>query len=356
MNAILQKQYGPEVVQDFGDIATPVPAQRTTMQAIVQDKYGSSSVLELRSIDKPEIGVDDVLVRVRAAGVHIGDLHVMTGQPYLMRIVGFGLRAPKARVRGMDVAGTVEAIGSDVTQFQPGDDVYGTCDGAFAEYASARADTLAPKPSNLTFEQAAAVPHGAITALQGLRDTGGIKPDQKVLIIGASGDVGMFAVQIAKWFGAEVTGVCSATKMDMVCSIGADRVIDYGKEDFIHTLSGKQYDLILDTGGNPSLLQVRRALTPTGTLVIVGGEGGDRWIGGGTWRSVRALVLSRFVSQRLRPVLATPNTNDLVVLKQLIETARITPMIGRTYTLSETSDAIRQLEERHARGKVVITV
>jgi len=354
VNAILQNQHASQVVQDLGDIDKPVPAQQTTMQAIVQDKYGSSRVLALRSIDKPEIGVDDVLVRVRAAGVHIGDLHVMTGQPYLMRIVGFGLRAPKARVRGMDVAGTVEAIGSDVTQFQPGDDVYGTCDGAFAEYASARADTLAPKPSNLTFEQAAAVPHGAITALQGLRDTGGIKPDQKVLIIGASGDVGMFAVQIAKWFGAEVTGVCSTTKMDMVRSIGADRVIDYGKEDF--TRSGKQYDLILDTGGNRSLSQLRRALARTGTLVIVGGEGGDRWIGGGTWRSVRALVLSRFVSQRLRPVLATPNTNDLVVLKQLIETARITPMIGRTYTLSETSDALRQLEEGHARGKVVITV
>ncbi len=167
MNAILQNRYGAEVVQDLGDIDTPLPAQQTTMQSIVQDKYGSSSVLALRSIDKPEIGVDDVLVRVRAAGVHIGDLHVMTGQPYLMRIVGFGLRAPKARVRGMDFAGTVEAIGSDVTQFQPGDDVYGTCDGAFAEYASARADTLAPKPSNLTFEQAAAVPHGAITASRG---------------------------------------------------------------------------------------------------------------------------------------------------------------------------------------------
>ena len=354
MNAILQNQYGSKVVQDLGDIDKPVPAQQTTMQAIVQDRYGSSNVLELRSIDKPEIGVDDVLVRVRAAGVHIGDLHVMTGQPYLMRIVGFGFRAPKARVRGMDVAGTVEAIGSNVTQFQAGDDVYGTCDGAFAEYASARADTLAPKPSNLTFEQAAAVPHGAITALQGLRDTAGIKPDQKVLIIGASGDVGMFAVQIARSFGAEVTGVCSTTKMDMVRAIGADHVIDYTKMDF--TRSGKQYDLILDTGGNRSLSQVRRALTPTGTLVIVGGEGGDRWIGGGMWRSLRALVLSRFVSQRLRPVLATPNTNDLVVLKQLIETARITPMIGRTYTLSETSDALRQLEEGHARGKVVITV
>ena len=354
MNAMLQNQYDSKVVQDRGDIDKPVPAQRTTMQAIVQDKYGSSSVLELRSIDKPEIGVDDVLVRVRAAGVHIGDLHVMTGQPYLMRIVGFGLRAPKARVRGMDVAGTVEAIGSNVTQFQPGDEVYGTCNGAFAEYASARADTLAPKPSNLTFDQAAAVPHGAITALQGLRDTGEIKPDQKVLIIGASGDVGMFAVQIAKSFGAEVTGVCSTTNVDMVRAIGADHVIDYKKEDF--TRSGKQYDLILDTGGNRSLSQVRRALTPTGTLVIVGGEGGDRWIGGGTWRSVRALVLSRFVSQRLRPVLATPNTSDLVVLKQLIEAARMMPIINRTYSLSDTADAIRQLEEGHARGKVVITV
>ena len=354
MNAILQNHYGPEVVQDLGDIDKPVPAQRTTMQAIVQDKYGSSSVLELRSIDKPGIGVDDVLVRVRAAGVHIGDLHVMTGQPYLMRIVGFGLRAPKARVRGMDVAGTVEAIGSNVTQFQPGDEVYGTCNGAFAEYASARADTLAPKPSNLTFEQAAAVPHGAITALQGLRDTGEIKPDQKVLIIGASGDVGMFAVQIAKSFGAQVTGVCSTTNVDMVRAIGADHVIDYKKEDF--TRSGKQYDLILDTGGNRSLSQVRRALTPTGTLVLVGGEGGDRWIGGGTWRSVRALVLSRFVSQRLRALLATPNTSDLVVLKQLIEAARMMPIINRTYSLSDTADGIRQLEEGRARGKVVITV
>ena len=354
MNAILQNQYGSKLVQDLGDIDKPVPAQPTKMQAIVQDKYGSSRVLELRRIDKPQIGLDDVLVRVRAAGVHIGDLHVMTGQPYLMRIVGFGLRAPKARVRGMDVAGTVEAIGSNVTQFQVGDDVYGTCDGAFAEYASARADTLAPKPSNLTFEQAAATPHGAITALQGLRDTGEIKPDQKVLIIGASGDVGMFAVQIAKSFGAEVTGVCSTTNMDMVRAIGADHVIDYKNEDF--TRSGKQYDLVLDTGGNRSLVQVRRALTPTGTLVLVGGEGGDRWIGGGMWRSLRALVLSRFVSQRLRPVLATANTHDLVVLKQLMEAAKIMPIIGRTCALSETPDAIRQLEEGHARGKVVITV
>jgi NADPH:quinone reductase-like Zn-dependent oxidoreductase len=354
MNAILQNQHGPDVVQDRGRIDKSVPAQQTSMQAIVQDKYGSSSVLALRRIDRPAIGADDVLIRVRAAGLHVGDVHVMTGQPYLMRIVGFGLRAPKARVRGMDVAGTVDAIGSDVTQFQPGDDVYGTCEGAFAEYASARADALAPKPSNLTFEQAAAVPHGAITALQALRDAGEIKPGQKVLIVGASGDVGMFAVQIARWFGAEVTGVCRTTKMDMVRSIGAEHVIDYTKEDF--TRSGNQYDLILDTGGNRPLSQVRRALTPTGRLVLVGGEGGDRWIGGGTWRSVRALVLSRFVSQRLRPVLAKPNAADLMVLKQLIETASVAPLVSRTYSLSETADAIRQVEEGHARGKTVITV
>jgi NADPH:quinone reductase-like Zn-dependent oxidoreductase len=324
------------------------------MRAIVQDRYGSSDVLELRSIAKPEIGPDEVLIRVRAAGLHVGDLHVMTGQPYLMRILGFGLRAPKARVRGMDVAGTVEAVGSNVAQFQPGDDVYGTCNGAFAEYATARADTLARKPSNLTFEQAAAVPHGAITALQGLRDAGQIKPGQKVLIVGASGDVGMFAVQIAKSFGAEVTGVCSTTNVDMVRAIGADHVIDYKKEDY--TRSGKQYDLILDTGGNRSLSQVRRALTPTGTLVIVGGEGGDRWIGGGTWRSVRALILSRFASQRLRPLLATPKTSDLVALTQLIEAARMMPIIKRTYPLRDAADAVRQLEAGHARGKAVITV
>jgi NADPH:quinone reductase-like Zn-dependent oxidoreductase len=268
--------------------------------------------------------------------------------------MGFGLHAPKRRVSGMDVAGTVETVGQNVTQFQAGDDVFGTCNGAFAEYACARADTLAPKPANLTFEQAAAVPHGAVTALQGLRDTGEIQQGRKVLIIGASGDVGMFAVQIAKSFGAEVTGVCSTTKMDMVRSIGADHVIDYTKENF--TRSGQRYDLILDTGGNRSLSQLRRALTTTGTLVMVGGEGGDRWIGGGMWRSLRALVLSPFVSQKLRPMLSTPNTHDLQFLKELIEAGKVTPHIDRTYSLSETAAAVRHLEEGHARGKVVITL
>jgi NADPH:quinone reductase-like Zn-dependent oxidoreductase len=326
----------------------------TTMRAIVQDRYGSTDVLQLREIKKPVVGDDDVLLRVHAAGLHIGDVHLMTGRPYLMRIMGFGLRAPRARVRGLDVAGTVEAVGKKVTQFQAGDEVFGTCDGAFAEYACARANTLALKPSNLTFEQAAAVPTSAVVALHGLRDKGEIQSGQKVLIVGASGGVGMFAVQIARSFGAEVTGVCSTPKLDLVRSIGADHVIDYTHEDF--TRSGQRYDLILDTGGNRSLTQLRRALTPRGTLVLVGGEGGDRWIGSGVKRSLRALVLSPFVSQRLRPMSSVANAKDLVVLKQLIEAGEVAPVIDRTYSLRETPGAIRHLEEGGARGKVVISV
>ena len=323
------------------------------MKAIIQDQYGSPDVLELQEVDRPEIGDDDVLVRVRAAGVHIGDRHIMTGLPYLMRVMGFGLRAPKARVRGTDVSGTVEAAGKNVTRFQAGDDVFGTCDGSFAEHTRAREDNLAPKPANLTFEQAAAVPTSACTALQALRDRGGIQPGQKVLIVGASGGVGMFAVQIAKSFGAEVTGVCSTTKVDMVRSIGADHVIDYAQEDF--TRGGQKYDLILDMVGNRSLSHLRRALTPRGTLVLVGGEGGDRWIGA-VGRSIRALVVSPFVSQRMRMIVATANTEDLQFLKELIEAAKVTPVIDRTYSLSEVPDAIRYLNDGHARGKIVITV
>ena len=333
--------------------AHELSGQAETMQAIVQDKYGSVDVLQLRDIEKPAIGVEDVLVRVRAAGVHIGDWHLMSGEPYLMRIIGFGFRAPKARVRGTDVAGTVEAVGQNVTRFQAGDEVFGTCDGSFAEYASAREDMLAPKPSNLTFEQAATVPTSAFTALQALR-TGGVKPGQKVLIVGASGGVGMFAVQIAKSFGAEVTGVCSTAKVDAVRAIGADRVIDYTKEDFINTRGGPRYDLILDMGGNRSLSQLRRALTPRGTLVLVGGEGGDRWIGIG--RSLQALVVSRFVRHKLRPLSAKPNQADLQMLKQLIEAGKVTPVIDRTFSLSEVPDAIRYLHEGRARGKLVISV
>jgi NADPH:quinone reductase-like Zn-dependent oxidoreductase len=292
-----------------------------------------------------------VLVRVHAAGVHIGDWHLMTGQPYLMRVIGFGFRGPKARVRGTDVAGVVEAVGKTVTQFRAGDEVFGTCDGSFAEYASARQDMLATKPPNLTFEQAAAVPTSAFTALQALR-TGGIQSGQKVLIVGASGGVGIFAVQIAKSFGAEVTGVCSTAKLEMVRAIGADHVIDYTKEDF--TRSGRRYDLILDMGGNRSLSQLRRALTPRGTLVPVGGEGGDRWIGIG--RSLQALVVSPFVSHTLRPVSSKPNQADLQILKELIDAGKVTPVIDRTYSLSEVPDAIRYLHEGRARGKLVISV
>lgn len=325
--------------------------QAKAMQAIVQDQYGSAAVLQLRDIDRPEVGVDDVLLRVHTAGVHIGDWHLMTGEPYLMRIIGFGFRAPKARIRGMDVAGVVEAVGHNVTDFQVGDEVFGTCDGAFAEYATARQAMLAPKPTNLTFEQAAAVPTSAFTALQALR-TGGIQPRQKVLIVGASGGVGMFAVQIAKSFGAEVTGVASAAKLDMVRALGADHVIDYTKEDF--TRSGPRYDLILDMGGNRLLSQLRRALTPRGTLVLVGGEGGDRWIGIG--RSLQALVVSPFVSHSLRPLASKPNKADLRVLKELLEAGKVTPVIDRTYPLSEVPNAIRYLHEGRARGKLVISV
>jgi NADPH:quinone reductase-like Zn-dependent oxidoreductase len=329
--------------------APELNGQAKTMQAIVQDQYGSADVLKLQEIDKPEVGFDDVLIRVHAAGVHIGDWHLMSGEPYLMRIIGFGFRGPKARVRGMDVAGTVEAVGQNVTRFQAGDQVFGTCDGSFAEYALARQDMLALKPANLTFEQAAAVPTSAFTALQALR-TGAIQPGQKVLIVGASGGVGMFAVQIAKSFGAQVTGVASTAKLDVVRSLGADHVIDYTKEDF--TRSGQRYDLVLDMGGNRSLSQLRRALTPRGTLVLVGGEGGDRWIGIG--RSLQALLVSPFVSQKLRPVASKPNQADLQTLKQLIDTGKLTPVIDKTYSLREAANAIRYLHEGRARGKLVV--
>ncbi len=325
-----------------------------TMPAVVQDTYGSTDVLELQQVSRPTVGDDDVLIRVRAAGVHIGDWHLMTGQPYLMRIMGFGLRAPKARTRGTDVAGTVESVGKNVTRFAIGDEVFGTCDGSFAEYATARVDTLALKPANLTFEQAATLPTSACTALQALRDAGGIESGQQVLIIGASGGVGMFAVQIAKSFGAEVTGVCSTSKLDLVSSVGADHVIDYTQGDFTRT--GQRYDLILDMGGNRSLSRLRRVLSPRGSLVLVGGEGGGRWIGGAMGRSLRAVVLSPFVGQRLRMILGQARSDDLQFLTGLAETARVSPVIDQTYPLSRVPDALRRLIEGRSRGKLVITV
>ncbi len=323
------------------------------MKAIVRDTYGSPDVLELRDIDKPEIADDEVLVRVHAAGVGRDVWHVMTGLPYPIRLAGYGLRAPKNPVIGSDVAGVVEAVGKNVSRFQPGDEVFGVGKGSYAEYARALEDKLAPKPANLTFEQAAVVAISGLTALQGLRDHGRVEPGQEVLIIGASGGVGTFTVQIAKAFGAHVTGVCSTTKVEMVKSIGADHVIDYTREDFAK--GDQRYDLILDIGGNSSLSRLRRALTPQGTLVITGGEGGGRWLGG-TDRQIRALMLSRFVGQKLGTFISKENHEDMIVLKELIESGKVTPVIDRTYPLSEVPEAIRYLEEGHAQGKVVITV
>jgi len=323
------------------------------MKAIVQDRYGSADVLELREIEPPGVEDDEVLVCVHAAGVDPGVWHLMTGLPYLIRIAGYGFRAPKTRVRGNDLAGRVEAVGKDVTQFQVGDEVYGTSDGTFAEYVSAKASKVALKPANLSFEEAAAVPTSALTALQGLRDHAEAQPGQRVLIIGASGGIGTFAVQLAKAFGAEVTGVCSTTKVDMVRSLGADHVIDYVLDDFTQT--AQRHDVILDMAGNRSLSTLRRALTPEGTLVIIGGEEGGRWLGG-TDRQIRALLLSPFVRQRLRTFIAKESAEDLLVLKELIESGKVAPVIDRTYALREAPDAIRHLEEGHARGKLVLSV
>ena len=322
------------------------------MQAIVQDRYGKTAdVLRLEEIDPPQIGDNDVLVGVKAASVHIGDWHVMTGLPYLLRVVGFGFRAPKARVRGMDVAGVVEAVGQNTTRFKVGNEVFGTGDGSFAEYASASEDTLALKPANLTFEQAAAVPTSAVAALQALRDAGGIKAGQHVLLVGASGGVGLYAVQIAKSFGAEVTGVCSTTKVDIVRSLGADHVIDYTQEDF--TQSGHRYDLILVMGGNHSLSELKQVLRPGGTLVPVGTEGGSRLVGGKAW--IRAMLLSKLV-RHLRPLASQPNQADLQFVTELIAAGKIRPLIDKTFPLREVPEAIRYLTAGHARGKIVITV
>ena len=323
------------------------------MKAMVREKYGPPDVLELREIDIPECADDEVLVRVRAADVGRDVWHVMTGLPYPIRLAGFGFRAPKNPVIGSDMAGVVEVLGKNVTRFQPGDEVFGIGKGSYAEYVCALEDKLAPKPANLTFEQAAVVPIMGSTALQALRDHGKVLAGQEVLIIGASGGVGTYAVQIAKAFGALVTGVCSTKTVEMVRSIGADHVIDYTREDFAE--GDQRYDLILDIGGNSTLSRLRRALASRGTLVIVGGEGGGRWLGG-TDRQVRAMLLSPFVGQKLGTFVNKENHEDLLVLKDLIESGKITPVIDRSYPLAEVPDAIRYLEEGHARGKVVITV
>lgn len=316
------------------------------MRAIVQNEYGSPKVLELKEIDKPLIKETGVLVRVHSAGVNAGDSFSMRGVPWLARLV-VGFPKPKNYILGWDVAGRVEAVGKKVTQFQPGDEVFGSCNHAFAEYVSADANTLAMKPDNLTFEQAAAVPTAALTALQCLRDAGRMKKGQKVLINGAAGGVGTFAVQIAKAFGAKVTGVCSTKNVNMVRSIGADHVIDYTQEDF--TRSERHYDLILDNVANRSFSDLRRALTPQGVIIPNSGHGGMGYV-------FKALLLSPFMRQQGSMHVSKSNNKDLIILKEFIESGKITPVIDRTYPLSETPEGVGYVGDRHARGKVVITI
>ena len=319
------------------------------MRAIVQDHYGSIEVLEARDVAKPQLADNEVLVRVRAASVHLGDWILMTGSPFVMRFAT-GLRKPNNAVPGTDVAGTVEAVGKGVTRLSPGDDVFGWCTGAFAEYASASEDQFITKPANLTFEQAAAVGVSATTALQLLRDNGKLQAGQKVLVNGASGGVGTFAVQIAKSFGAEVTGVCSTKNVELVQSIGADHVIDYTVEDF--TAGRERYDLILDNVGNHSMARVRRALKPSGTLISNGGG----HTGGKLSRTLRTMIVSMFAHQQAGPTVKTQNHDDLVALKALVEAGKVTPVIDSTYPLHETAKAIGRVATGRTRGTIVIAV
>jgi NADPH:quinone reductase-like Zn-dependent oxidoreductase len=323
------------------------------MKAIVQDRYGSADVLEFRDIEEPVVGEDDVLVRVHAAGCGPDVWHVMAGLPYMARPV-IGLRRPKLAVRGWDLGGIVEGVGANVSDFTVGDEVMGTGDGSFAELVVTQPDKLVPKPANLTFEQAAAIPVSGTTALRAVRDEGAVHPGQRVLVIGAAGGVGSLAVQVSKALGADVTGVSSTSKTDLVRSIGADEVVDYTREDF--TDGSKHWDLIVDTAGRRPLRQLRRALTPKGTLVVVGGDGGGRWTGGFFRGIFRGPLVSLFVGQRLRGLATKIRKEDLVTLVEMIEAGTITPVIDRTYPLIEAPDAIRHLERGHAAGKIVVTI
>src|SRR6266481_3411185 len=330
-------------------------APNRPMKAIVYSDYGLSN-LKLENIEKPVPNDDQILVKVRAASINPYDWHFVEGTPYIMRMMGVGLRKPKDIQLGVDFAGTVEAVGKNVTQFKPGDEVFGGRGGAFAEYVCRRAEgAVALKPANLTFEQAASVNIAGITALQALRDKGKIQPGQKVLINGASGGVGTFAVQIAKSFGADVTGVCSTRNLDMVRSLGADHVIDYTKEDFAK--GSERYDVILDNVPNHSLSECRRILTPNGKYVMIGGGGPNdsRWVGP-FGRVIKTMVLSPFTSQKMGMMMADANGKDLTILADMMQSGKLKPVIDRTYKLSEVPAAIAYLEEGHARGKVVITV
>lgn len=328
----------------------PLPIK---MRAIVQDEYGSSAVLRLTEIDLPEIAPNEVLIEVVVAGMDRGTEHSMAGKPYLMRIMGFGFSRPKNRVPGLDVSGTVVAVGSQVTRFQPGDEAFGASRGAFAEYAAVLEDKLAHKPANLSFEQAAVIPISGGTAIQALRDSGHLEAGQKVLVIGASGGVGSYAVQLAKAFDAAVTGVSSTAKLDLVRSIGADHALDYTQDDYLD--GSEKYDLILDIGGNNSISRLRRALTPKGTLVIVGGEEGGS-LTGGFGRQIRALVVSMLVGQRLTMLASKERYTDLEALRPFLENGQVTPAIDRTYSLADVPDAMRHLEAGLAKGKIAIVV
>ena len=321
------------------------------MRAVVQHRYGPAEVLHVEAVPRPVPADDEVLVRVRAASLSRGSWHLMSGKPYVMRL-GLGFRRPKNAVIGQDLAGTVVAVGSAITHLEPGDDVFGVGRGSFAEYAVARADQLSRKPAEVSFEQAAAVPVSGTTALQALRDVGHVAPGQHVLIIGASGGVGTFAVQLAKAFGAHVTAVCSTAKVELVRSIGADQVVDYSTTDFSDT--SDRYDVILDIGGNASLRRLRHALSPHGTLVIVGGEDGGDWVGMG--RQLHAVALSPFTRQRLAMFIATQKTRDLEQLAELIDTGAVVPVIDRSFALNQLPEAMRHLETGGARGKIAITI
>ena len=321
------------------------------MRAIVQPRYGAPGVLELEDIDKPPAKEGEVLVRVHAAGLNIADWHLLRGIPYVIRVVS-GLRRPRQQVPGLDLAGQVEAVGAGVTQVGAGDEVFGWCKGAFAEYACVPENNLAPKPGNLTFEEAAAVGDSAFTALVGVRDQGRVQAGHEVLINGASGGVGTFAVQIAKSFGARVTGVCSTRNVDLVRSIGADEVVDYTRDDFAQ--SGRRYDVMLDLIGNRPLSDCRRALTARGTYVLVGVADMGRWVG--LARQMKALSMSPFVGQKMRVFVTKHNAEDLAVLKDLVEDEKITPVIDRRYGLSEVAEALAYQGSGHVRGKVVIVV
>jgi NADPH:quinone reductase-like Zn-dependent oxidoreductase len=320
------------------------------MKAIVYTKYGPPDVLQLKEVEKPTPKDDEVLIKVHAASLNAYDWHALTADIFLVRLMGFGFLKPKNKILGADIAGRVEAVGGNVTQFQPGDDVFGDIGrGGFAEYACSRENRLVSKPANLSFEEAAAVPMAALTALQGLRDKGRIQPGQKVLINGASGGVGTFAVQIAKSFGAEVTAVCSTGKMDTARSIGADQVIDYTKEDF--TKNGQHYDLIFAANGYHPILDYRRALGPKGIYVVAGGTMAQMF---------QAMLLGPWISmagsKKMGGLSAKVNQKDLIFIKELLEAGKVRPVIDRRYPLSEVPEALRYLGERHAQGKVVITL